>query len=180
MELINGIENRRSIRKYKQDKVSREVIEKILDSARYAPSWKNSQTARYYVVVDEKVKADIAENGTLNFSKNKNNISSAPVLVALVTVDGISGYNPDGTATTTKGEHWQSFDAGIACEAFCLAAYEYGLGTLIMGIFDENKVKKIIGIKENEKISALIALGYPDEEPDAPARKGIEEISKFI
>ncbi len=180
MELIKGIENRRSIRKYKSDKVSRDIIEKILDAARYAPSWKNSQTSRYYVVVDEKVKADIAENGTLNFSKNKNNITSAPALVVLTTVDGISGYNPDGSATTTKGEHWQSFDAGIACEVFCLAAYEYGLGTLIMGIFDEDKIAEIIKIPENEKISALIALGYPDEDPKAPPRKGIEEISKFI
>ena len=180
MQLINGIKERRSIRKYKSDKVSKETIEKIIDAARYAPSWKNSQTARYYVICDEKVKADIAENGTLNFSKNMNNINSAPVLVVLSTVDRISGYNPVLTPTTDKGEHWQSFDAGIACEAFCLAAYEYGLGTLIMGIYDEKKVADIINLPENEKVSALIALGYPDESPNAPNRKGIEEIAKFI
>lgn len=180
MQLINGIKERRSIRKYKSDNVSEDIIKKILDTARYAPSWKNSQTSLYYVVVDEKVKSDIAENATLNFSKNKNNINSAPVLVVLTTVDKISGYNPDGSPTTSKGEHWQSFDAGIACEAFCLAAYEYGLGTLIMGIYDEDKVKEIIGLPDNEKVSALIALGYPDEQPNAPKRKEVEEISKFI
>ena len=98
----------------------------------------------------------------------------------LTTVDKISGYDPDGSPTTSKGEHWQSFDAGIACEAFCLAAYEYGLGTLIMGIYDEDKVKEILSLPENEKVSALIALGYPDEQPNAPKRKDIEEIAKFI
>lgn len=180
MQLINGIKERRSIRKYKSDKVSMDTIEKIIDAARYAPSWKNSQTARYYVILDEKIKDDIAENGTMNFSKNKNNINSAPVLVVLSTVDKISGYNPDGSPTTDKGSHWQSFDAGIACEAFCLSAYEYGLGTLIMGIYDENKVKEILGLPDNESVSALIALGYPDEEPNAPKRKEIEEITKFI
>ena len=111
MELTTAVKDRRSIRKYKSDKVEKEIIEKIIDSAIYAPSWKNSQTARYVVVTDKSVKDNIAENGTLGFSKNKNNINSAPVLVALITVDGISGYNPDGTPTTDKGEHWQSFDA---------------------------------------------------------------------
>ncbi len=180
MELIKGIKERRSIRKYKNDKVSRDIIEKIIDNSRYAPSWKNSQTTRYTVITDENVKADIAENATMNFSKNKNNINSTPVLVVLSTVDKISGYNPDGSATTPKGDHWQSFDAGIACEAFCLSAYEYGLGTLIMGIFDENKVKEIASISNEERISALIALGYPDEKPNVPKRKTVEEITKFI
>ena len=175
MQLINGIKERRSIRKYKSDKVSKETIEKIIDAARYAPSWKNSQTARYYVICDEKVKADIAENGTLNFSKNKNNINSAPVLVVLSTVDRISGYNPDLTPTTDKGEHWQSFDAGIACN--CL---EQGAAGGIHSIYDEKKVADIINLPENEKVSALIALGYPDESPKAPKRKDIEEIAKFI
>ncbi len=180
MELLKGIKERRSIRKYKSDKVSKETIEKIIDNARYAPSWKNSQTARYTIITDEKVKADIAENATMNFSKNMNNINSAPVLVVLSTVDKISGYNPDGTAATPMGGHWQSFDAGIACEAFCLSAYEYGLGTLIMGIFNEDKVKEIANIPDSERVSALIALGYPDESPRAPKRKEISEISKFI
>lgn len=180
MQLTDAIKNRRSIRKYKSDKVSRETIEKIIDNTRYAPSWKNSQTVGYYIVDNESVKAEIAENGTMNFSKNKNNINSAPVLVVLSTVDGISGYNQDGSATTAKGEHWQSFDAGIACEAFCLSAFEYGLGTLIMGIYNEEKISELIGLPENEKISALIALGYPDEEPKAPKRKEVEEIIKYI
>lgn len=180
MQLINGINERRSIRKYKSDKIDKDTIIKIIDSARFAPSWKNSQTSKYYVVSDESVKSDIAENATLNFSKNKNNINSAPVLVVLSTVDKISGYNPDGSPTTDKGSHWQSFDAGIACEAFCLSAFEYGLGTLIMGIYDEDKVKQILGLPGNESVSALIALGYPDESPKAPKRKEIDEISKFI
>jgi hypothetical protein len=105
---------------------------------------------------------------------------SAAALVVLTTVDGIAGYDPDGTPTTPKGDHWQSFDAGIACQTFCLAAYGKGLGTLIMGIFDEAKIAEILHIPAGERISALIAIGYPAVDPAAPKRKETGEILEII
>lgn len=180
MELINGIKERRSIRRYSDKPVEREHLKNILDAVRYAPSWKNTQTSRYHIVVDKDLKTRIAEEAMCGFEKNKNNINSAPVLVVLSTVDNLSGYNPDGTPATPKGSHWQSFDAGIAAEAFCLAAYSEGLGTLIMGIFDEAKVSELIELPEGESISALIAVGYPEKPAQAPKRKSASEIAEFI
>ena len=103
-----------------------------------------------------------------------------PALVVLASVTGRSGYERDGSSSTAKGSHWESFDAGAAAMAFCLAAHEKGLGTVIMGIFDEEKVRQVIHLPEDQRISALISIGYPDEEPKAPPRKAPEELMSFL
>lgn len=180
MEFTEVIKGRRSIRKYADKPVTKEEIEKIIELARFAPTWKNSQTARYHVILNQELKNRIAEEGTCNFSKNKFNIQSASGLVILTTVDGIAGYEKDGSFTTSKGTHWQSFDAGIACQTFCLTAYDMGISTLIMGIYDEEKIGNILNLPENESISALIAVGYADEAPNAPKRKELSEIMEVI
>ena len=180
MEALQNIKGRRSIRQYKDTPVTAEQITQIVEAAKFAPTWKNSQTVRYHAVLDKALKDQIAAEGTLNFSKNGNNIRSAAALVVLTTVDGSAGYEPDGTPTTTKGSHWQSFDAGIACQTFCLAAHDMGLGTLIMGIFDEPKIKALLNLPEGESVSALIAVGYADIAPEAPKRKETAEILDII
>ncbi|MDE5737032.1 MAG: nitroreductase family protein [Oscillospiraceae bacterium] len=180
MELIKAITERRSIRKYTNQPVTQEDLQKIIQTAKFAPSWKNSQTARYYAILNPELKNQIAEQGTCDFSKNKLNIQNAPALIILTTVNGISGYEKDGSFTTDKKTHWQSFDAGIACQTFCLTAHEYGFGTLIMGIFDEKKIAEILNLPEQESISALIAIGYADETPVAPERKAVDEILQII
>lgn len=180
MDALQNIRERRSIRKYQDKPVTAEQITELVEAARFAPTWKNSQTVRYYAILDKSLKDRIAEKGTLNFSKNGNNIRSAAALVVLTTVDGISGYDPDGTPTTAKGSHWQSFDAGIACQTFCLAAHDQGLGTLIMGIYDEPKIKELTCIPAGESISALIAVGYPEAEAAAPKRKKVSEILHIL
>ena len=68
------------------------------------------------------------------------------------------------------------FDAGVASQTFCLAAHEQGLGTVIMGIFDEDKVAQLIQMPEDREMVALIALGYPNEEPIAPKRKTVDDL----
>ncbi|MBR0483970.1 MAG: nitroreductase family protein [Oscillospiraceae bacterium] len=180
MEFTEVIKGRRSIRKYADKPVTKEDIEKIIELTRFAPTWKNSQTARFHVILNQELKNRIAEEGTCSFSKNKLNIQSASGLIILTTVDGIAGYEKDGTFTTSKGTHWQSFDAGIACQTFCLTAYDRGISTLIMGIYDEAKIRNILNLPENESISALIAVGYAEEAPNAPQRKEVSEIMEII
>ncbi len=180
MEFTEVISNRRSIRKYSDKPVTKEEIEQIIELTRFSPSWKNTQTSRFYVILNPELKNQIAEQGTCDFSKNKLNIQSAPALVVQTTVNGISGYEKDGSFTTSKGTHWQSFDAGIACQTFCLTACDMGLGTLIMGIFDEEKIRKILNIPESESISALIAVGYAEEKPEMPRRKAVNDIMQIF
>ena len=179
METLQAINGRRSIRKFKEQKVDRETIEKIVAAASYAPSWKNTQVVRYHVFDDPQITSDIANKYTLGFAYNTGTLEHAPQVVALTAVKGRSGMEKDGSCTTSKGESWLMFDSGIAAQTFCLAAYDYGVGTVIMGIFDSEKVAELLHIPENEVVTALIAFGYPDEEPAAPRRKAVSDLLTF-
>lgn len=180
MNTTECIQTRRSIRAYKEETVSPELIREVIDTARFAPSWKNTQTARYYVVQDAALKQKIAESCVLGFTYNTGTLLKAPVLVVLAYVEKRSGYERDGSYTTPKESAWEMFDAGIAAQTFCLAAHEKGLGTCIMGIFDDAAVAKAISLPEGQRVGALIALGIPAEEPQAPARKEVEQLVQFL
>ena len=176
-DLLTG---RRSVRSFTEQPVSRETLEEIIDLARFAPSWKNTQTARYYAVFDPAVRERIAREAVMGFAGNQNTIRSAPALVLLTTVEARSGFERDGTFSTDKGTHWQSFDAGAAAQTFCLAAYDKGLGTVIMGIYEETALRRIVPIRAGETVSALIAVGYPAVTPPAPKRKEASELLTVV
>lgn len=180
MELTQGIKTRRSTRKFTEKAVTEEDIKEIVATASYAPSWKNTQTSRYLAVWNPEKKQEIADHCVMGFAGNQRIISQTPVLVVQTTVNVRSGYERDGSFSTSKETHWQSYDAGLAGEAFCLAAWEKGLGTVIMGIFEEAKVKEVLQIPETESVSALIALGYPEEIPEAPKRKETEKLLRIV
>ena len=180
MEINEAIKNRRSIRKFTDQKVEEETINEIIDLTRYSPSWKNSQTPKYYVVTSQELKNKIATECVSGFTKNADNINGAPALVVIAYDTGICGFNKDGTYTTSKEDRWEMFDSGIATQTLCLAAHSLGLGTVILGIFDEDKVSEVMCLPENKKVAALIPLGYPDTKPEAPKRKEISELLTII
>ena len=122
-ECITG---RRSIRQYTDQPVSHELLAQIVETASYAPSWKNTQIVRYIAVEGEK-KAKLAAC-TSSFPGNGKIMENAPMVVAVTVIKGRSGFERDGSFTTARGDAWQMFDAGVASEAFCLAAYDQGLG----------------------------------------------------
>ena len=173
-ECITG---RRSIRKFTNQPVSHDLIEKIVTTASYAPSWKNTQITRYIAVEGEK-KAALAKCTSI-YPGNGAIMEQAPMVIAVTAVTGRSGYERDGSFSTPKGTGWQMFDAGIAGEAFCLAAYEQGLGTVIMGLFDEAEAAKVLDLPEGRELVALIPIGYPAESPAAPKRKTVEDLLTF-
>jgi nitroreductase len=94
-------------------------------------------------------------------------------------IAGRSGYERDGSFSTGKEDRWEIFDAGIATQTFCLAAYNEGLGTVIMGYFDEKEVSKVVDLPEGQKLAAMVAIGVPDETPDMPRRKSVEELLTY-
>ena len=180
MNTTDCIKTRRSIRNYKEEQVPQDLLKEVVDLARFAPSWKNTQTARYYVVQNPELKQKIAESCVMGFTYNTGTLTKAPALVVLAYVEKRSGFERDGSCTTSKGSAWEMFDAGIAAQTFCLAANEKGLGTCIMGIFDDAAVAEAISLPEGQKVGALIAIGYPAEEPAAPARKEAEQLVQFL
>lgn len=179
MNTLEAIRTRRSIRKFQDKLVPRETVEEIVAAAAYAPSWKNTQISRYHVVEEAGLQKTIAEDCTLGFAHNNGILSRAPQVVVLTAKKGRSGMEKDGSCSTSKGESWLMFDAGVAAQTFCLAAWEYGVGSVIMGIFDAEKVAELLQLPEDEEAVALIAIGYPDETPNAPKRKTVEELVQF-
>ena len=180
METLECIKTRRSIRKFKEEKVSHDTIDSIIAAASMAPSWKNTQISRYNIVEDRSLLDEIADNCVLDFAFNQKTIKGAPQLVVVSMIEKRCGYEKDGSFTTSKEDRWEMYDAGIASQTFCLAAHDLGVGTVILGIFDEDKVAKAIALPEGQKVAALIAMGYPDQECEAPTRKTVEELVRFL
>lgn len=177
MNVSECLKTRRSIRKYKPDQVDHSTIDSIVSLASYSPSWKNTQITRYTAIEDPALLAEIADRYTPDY--NSNIIRQAPVLMAVSFVKGRCGYERDGSYTTKKGDRWQMFDVGVSCQSFCLAAWELGLGTVIMGVFDEDGISRLIGLPEDQELGALIALGIPDTEPEAPKRKIVGQLLQY-
>lgn len=181
MNALECIETRRSCRKYADKPIDHETLKAIVKTASYAPSWKNTQVTRYTLVENPEIKANIAENGVLGFVFNNKTINRCPVLAVQSVVDGVSGFEPDGSFSTSLGDRWQTYDAGLSAEAFCLAAHEYGVGCVILGIIDPEKIAEIIGLPENQKVTALIAMGYPEKAGgNAPPRLSVDELMKIL
>ena len=172
------IRGRRSIRQFSDKPVSHDVLSRIVETASYAPSWKNTQIVRY-IAVEGELKDKIASDCTTAYARNGEIMKNAPMLIAVTMIKNRSGFERDGSYSTPKEGGWQMFDAGVATEAFCLAAYEEGLGTVIMGIFDEAEAASYLEIPEDRELVALVPIGYPAEAPAAPKRKLVEELLSY-
>ncbi|QJB56045.1 nitroreductase family protein [Pseudodesulfovibrio sp. zrk46] len=180
MNAIDMIKDRRSVRKFKNEKVDRETMKEIIDIARWAPSWANFQIARYTLVDDEAVIAKLGTDGVKGFVYNINTLKNAKGVAVLSFVKGKSGKLEGDDYATSKGNVWEVFDAGIACQTFCLAAHAKGIGTCVMGVIDDDSISQIVGLPEEETVAALIVYGHPDEEPPATKRMAADEIMRFV
>ena len=176
MDAIECIKTRRSVRKFTDEKVPVDVVKDIVELASYSPSWKNTQVIRYILVEDEAVIAKIAAEGVMDFALNQKTVSRSKQLMVITKKDGICGYEKNGEASTSKGSGWEMLDAGIATQTFCLAAHAKGVGTVILGIFDDAKVGEIVGIPEGQTVAAVVAMGYPAFAPDMPPRKSVDDL----
>ena len=177
MDLIEGIQSRRSIRKFEDKPVPHDVLEQVVNVAAYAPTWKNTQISRY-IAIEGREKIDTIAEQFASF--NARTLSTAPLLIAQTCVKKRSGYERDGSFTTDRGDGWQMYDCGCCAQTFSLAAHEAGLGTVIMGIFDRPALEQYLNVPEDQELVALIACGYPAEEPKAPRRKGADIILSYF
>ena len=141
---------RRSIRNFKPDTISHELLNSIIETASYSPSWKNTQTVRY-IAVEGDLKNQIATECYSIFPGNSHTAENAPMLIVLTAIKGRCGFERDGSFSTSKKDSWQMFDAGIAAQTFCLAAWEQGLGSVIQGLYDEEKAWMICYCISNDQ-----------------------------
>lgn len=170
MEIIKG---RRSIRRFQEKPLPDKVLDQILDAVRCSPSWANSQCWEIIVIRKKDTKEALAE--TLGKNPAQKAMIQAPVVLGVVGKLKNSGYYK-GEASTKFGD-WFMFDLGIASQSICLAAYAFGLGSVIVGALDHNKAKNVLGVDEGYELVALIPLGYPDKETKGPKRLEISEFT---
>ena len=172
MELWDAIRGRRSIRAYRPDPVAEADLEYVLEAARWAPSWANTQCAEFVIVTDPLVKQQLA--GTM---PGKNPalpaFSQAPVIIAACAVTRHSGFFK-GSPATDKGD-WMLFDVALALQNLTLAAHERGLGTVHVGFFDSLKAREILGLPDGHTVVELLPLGRPASEGAATSRRPLAE-----
>jgi nitroreductase len=163
MDVSEAIEVRRSIRKYKNTEVEDEKLDKIIESARIAPSAANRQEWKFVVVKDADTKIKLVEA-----CHGQKFVAEAPVLVA--------ACSTESEKIMPCGQFAYTVDLSIALSFMILRATELELGTCWLGAYDENMVKNILNIPDDIKIVGMITIGYPDEKPDTRPRKTTEEI----
>ena len=177
MEVLEAIKTRRSIRKYKAAPVDDKTIQLVLEAARWAPSWKNTQCWRFIVVRDSNIKAELAQAlGKVSDAPNPSTdaIRNAPVVIVACAELGKSGYDK-GELATDKGDYWYMFDVALAMQNLALAAHSLGLGTVHIGLFDAKKVASILEVPPGFCVVAITPLGYPDQEPKTSPRRELSQ-----
>ena len=171
------IEARRSVRHYAKSSISQGEMETIVTEALNAPSWRNTETTRYYAAIGAGARERIREETLPDF--NVANSENAAALVAVTFVPGQSGYLGD-TPVDELGEMWGAYDCGLASAYFILAAKNHGWDSLIMGMRDVAKIKSILGIPENEILLSVIAVGKSSQENMKVQRKTVGEVLKTL
>lgn len=172
MEVMQAIKGRRSIRRYEDSPVSEEDLQTVLEAARWAPSWANSQCWRFVVVRDGATRARLAETLTV-WNPALKAMGQAPVIIVVCGQLGRSGFYKGGS-TTHKGD-WYMFDVALASQNLTLAAYSLGLGTVHVGAFDDVKAAEVLSVPAGFAVVEMLLLGHPVGEAKAPARKELAE-----
>ena len=178
MKFSELITIRQSDRVYTEKKVERSKVEKCLEAARLSPSASNSQPWTFIVVDEPELKNKVAHK-TFGPLKTFNKfVPQAPVLVAIVLEKPKVITEAGGRI---KKKEYPLIDIGIAAEHFCLQAAEEGLGTCMLGWFDEKDVKKLLNVPKNKNITLLITLGYtPDDYRNRKKiRKDFDKIVRY-
>lgn len=178
MEFNNILEKRRSIRKFLPTKIDKDVLNKLFLSAQQAPSWKNSQTARYYIVTNEEI-LNRLKNEAIDDS-NKPKVNNCPCFIITTFVKNRSGFDRAGNAENEIGNGWGIYDAALQHQNLISEATQQNLGTLIIGLRDIALITELLSIPEEETILSIIAIGYHEENPTAPKRKELETFCHYF
>lgn len=178
METLEAIKTRRSVRKFLDRPVEPEKLQAVLEAARLAPSWANLQCWRFVVVQDAGVREKISELSYVEaffapkgYKTNpaQQALADAPLVIVACAEPGQSGE--------LRGQQYYMADVGIAAENLMLAAHAIGLGSVFVGVFDEENLGLLLNIPPEIRIVGLFPIGYPQEAgKGGPPRKPLDEI----
>ena len=181
MEVLEAIRTRRSVRKYSDRPVEPEKLQAVLEAVQQAPSWSNLQCWSLVVVTDQAVRDRISELSYVEsffaaygYKSNpaQKGLAQAPIVIVACADPLRSG--------DLRGEQYYMADMGIATENLMLAAHDQGLGSVFVGVFDEEKLKELLQIPAEIRIVGLFPLGYPaGESKGGPPRKPLNEFVHY-
>ena len=167
MELTKVLEDRRSIRKYKDTPIEDAKLAAVAEAFRIAPSAGNGQGWKLLIVKNADVRNKIFE---ATISKPAWLLQAPVILVACGTRQNVM----------TNGHRVDSIDVSIATTQTILAAWDIGLGTCWMASYQEDTMRAALGLDESISVVAITPLGYADDAPDAKPRNEITTVVEYI
>jgi len=198
VDALEAIQARRSIRKYTDEPVPPEMIDRLLEAARAAPSTSNTQSWKFKVITDPQTRARIKD-----VAYGQKFVARAPVIIACcldldafrekgkqtlkLVLSGAVRPSMEMILRAARGGKDREFspervvingtiNVAIATDHIVLAATALGLGTCWIRAFDAPAVQEILAIPEGLTIVCLLTIGYPDQSPPARPRRSLDEI----
>ncbi len=173
MHFAELIQTRQSVRAYQNRPVEGEKLAQVIEAVRMAPSASNAQPWRLIIVSDAVIRAQVAR-ATYSTLISFNKFAREAPILAVLTIEKSKLVTQIGARL--KDREFSLIDIGIAAEHFCLQAADLGLGTCMLGWFDEAAIKKSLHIPEKIRIGLVITLGYATEA--YPLRQKIRKTEK--
>jgi nitroreductase len=173
LEIISG---RQSDRKYEDRPVETEKLDRIIEAARLSPSANNAQPWKFIVVNDPEMVKKIAEAASSKVLGMNTFVGQAPVQIIVVREKADIQTRAAGVV---KKRDYSLIDIGIASENICLQAEAEGLGSCMIGWFDERSVKRHLGIPGSKRVELIITIGYSVSRQREKNRKPTEATVSF-
>lgn len=175
-DILNLIVSRQSDRKYSDKPIGKEKLDRIIEAARMAPSACNAQPWKFIVVTDADLINNVAEAASAKLIGMNSFVAQATALIVIVR------ENPNLSSkvgATIKDKDYSLIDIGIATENICLQAKAEGIGSCILGWFDENQLRKLLAVPKSKRVELIITLGYSLSEQRGKKRKPPEETVSY-
>lgn len=177
MSFLDLANKRYSVRNYKKTPVERDKLNRCIEAARLAPSACNSQPWKFVIVDEPGFTGEVAKTAFEEILNLNHFAFKAPALVLIVSERQKMFARFAGVV---KKKNFNQMDVGIAAEHFCLQAAEEGLGSCMMGWFNERKVKRMLSIPRRKRVELIISVGYSADEKVRPKkRKSMDEILSY-
>lgn len=175
-EVLDLIIKRQSDRKYASDPVEKEKLDRILEAGRMAPSACNAQPWKFIIATDRNILTELAVAASAKLLGMNTFVGQAPVIIVIVREKPNFSSMAGGAI---KKKDYSLIDIGIAAESICLQAAAEGIGSCIIGWFDEKQVRKILGIPSSKRVELLITMGYSLSDKREKKRKPPEVTVSF-
>jgi nitroreductase len=173
-EMLELIRKRQSDRSYSDKAVEKDKLERIIEAGRMAPSACNAQPWKFIVVDDPELLSRLAVAASAKLLGMNSFVGQAPLQIVVVREKANMSSR---IGATVKNKDYSLIDIGIASENICLQSAAEGLGSCMIGWFDEKMVRKILHIPASKRVELIITIGYPAKEHRDKKRKPPEEIS---